>query len=205
MIKFIWYNIFLSRILNWFVAPIAYILREQSQKRKGFLWWFLSDDNMYGDTNWRPELKNKFFRAVFWMYRNPLQNYYWKDYVEGKDSHFHGTLKYKFRSAITAWRTMICSDTGDWHGKVLDFEQSLFGVQDITFIRTDKHGKIQKCYRKSTCIPYKVGPWIILVKRRSGHESGLMQYNFTFPTFKYSLCKDGWKKWKMERWKYIEL
>jgi len=201
--NFIWYNIFLSRILNWFIAPIAYLFRKSAQKYKGFFWWFLSDDNMYGDKNWRPKLKNKFLRAVLWMYRNPLQNYYWKDYVDGTDSHFKGTLKYKYRSAITAWRTMVHVGTGDNHGKILDFQKSLFGVQNITFRRTDKFGNVQNCYRKSTCIPYKVLWWIILVKRRSGHEHGLMQYNFTFPIYKYKNHFREWMEWKRESWKYI--
>ena len=92
MINFIWYNIFLSRILNWLIAPIAYLFRKSAQKHKGFLWWFLSDDNMYGDKNWRTNIESKFLRATFWMFRNPLQNYYWKDYVAGKESGYKGKI-----------------------------------------------------------------------------------------------------------------
>lgn len=184
-------------------ALLAYIFRRQAQKHKGFLWYFLSDDNMYGDTDWRPNLKSKFLRAYLWMHRNPMQNLYWRDYVDGVESDFSGTLKYKFRAEPLTWRTMICSDTGNWHGKVLDFDRSLFGVQNITFKRTDKDGNVQNCYRRSKCIPYRFLWWIILVKRRSGHESGLMQHNFTHPTFKYSLCKEGWERWKNTEWKEI--
>lgn len=89
---------------------------------------------------------------------------------------------------------MICSDTGDWHGKILDFEASPFGKQDITFKRMDIHGNIYSCFRKSKCIPYRIGKWIILVKRRRGHESGLLQHNFSHPTFKLEYCKEGWEK-----------
>lgn len=187
-----------------FVSPIAYLFRKKAQKHKGFLWWFLSDDNMYGDVTWRQNIKSKFLRAYLWMLRNPIQNLYWKNYVEGIDSDFSGTLKYKFNDEFARWRTIICSDTGDWHGKVLDFELSPFGIQNITFKRTDEYGNVQNCYRKSRCIPYKIGNFIILAKRRSGHESGLIQHNFTFPIFKYSLCKEGWKLWKEAEWKIIE-
>jgi hypothetical protein len=204
MIKFIWFNIILGIVLNWLIAPVAYLFRKSAQKHKGFLWWFLSDENMYGDKDWRPNLKNKHLRAIVWMYRNPLQNKYWQGYVDGKESDFKGTLKYKFRADPLMWRTMI-TETGNWHGKILDFEHSLFGVQNITFTRTDTNGNVQNCYRKSTCIPYRVFGWIILIKRRSGHENGLMQYNFTFPTFKYKLCKEGWNKWKNEPWKTMEI
>lgn len=44
-------------------ALLAYIFRKSAQKHKGFLWWFLSDDNMYGDKTWRPNIKSKFLRA----------------------------------------------------------------------------------------------------------------------------------------------
>lgn len=200
MVRFVWYNIILSRVLNWFVAPIAYLLRDRVNR--GFLWWFLTD-NTYGDKNWKPKLKNKFLRAVLWMYRNPLQNYYWKDYVEGKETQYKGTLKYKYRSAMTMWRTMVCVDTKDNHGKILDFKNSLFGVQDITFKRTDKKGNVQNCYRKSTCVPYRILWWIVLVKRRSGHEKGIMQHNFSFPKYKYKNHKKEWKEWKKTKWKTI--
>ena len=160
---------------------------------------------MYGDTNWRPNLKNKFLRAYFWMLRNPLQNHYWKDYVAGIESGFSGTGKVKFDDDILKWRTVICSDTGDWHGKIINYEKSPFGKQNITFIRKDNDGNTQNCFRKSTCIPHKFFGWIILVKRRSGHENGLLQYNFTFPAFKYSINKDGWENWKKAEWKKIVL
>ena len=202
--KFIWYNLILSGPINWIMAPIAYLFRKHALKNKGLLWNFLST-NEYGDPNWRPKLKNKHLRAILWMYRNPLQNYYWKDYVDGEESDFHGDGKVKFGDDILSWRTVICSDTGDWHGKVIDFEKSRFGTQNITFNRIGKIGLFQRCYRKSTCIPYKVGPWIVLVKRRSGHEHGLLQYNFSFPLFKYNLCKDGWKLWKETKWKTINI
>jgi hypothetical protein len=203
MTQFILYNVIFGFLLNWLIAPIAYLFRKPAQKHKGFLWWFLSDDNMYGDTNWRPNLKNKFLRAYFWMLRNPLQNHYWKDYVEGTESGFSGTGKVKFDLDILRWRTVICSDTGDWHGKVINFEKSPLGRQNITFIRTDKDGNIQNCYRKSTCIPHKFLCLIIVVKRRAGHENGLLQYNFTFPVFKYSLNKEGFENWKKAKWKNI--
>jgi len=203
--NFIWYNIILSRILNWFIAPIAYLLRDYAQKNKNFLWWFLSDDNMYGDKNWRPKLKNKALRAIVWMYRNPLQNYYWKDYIDGVESDFHGEGMVKFGNDIITWRTMRDINTGENHGKLLDFINSPFGKQNITFIRTDKYNNIKKCYRKSTCMPYKVGPWIVLAKRRSGHEHGLMQYNFTFPIFNYKKNKDGWELWRKADWKIITI
>jgi len=198
--RFIWYNIILSGPINFIVAPIAYLFRKSAQKKKNVLWYFLSDENMYGDKNWRPKLKNKFLRAWLWMLRNPLQNYYWKDYVDGVESNFigHGTVK--FGTDILSWRTMYCADTQDNHGKILDFEKSKFGTQDITFIRTDKDGNVQKCYRKSHCKPFKFLFRIILVKRRRGHENGLMQYNFSFPTYSYKKNKQGWKKWEKAEW-----
>jgi hypothetical protein len=158
---------YLLYILIPFVAPISYIFRKYAQKKKGFLWCFLSDNNMDGDITWRPKLKNKFFRAYFWMLRNPLQNLYWKDFVDGIEVDFHGTLKYKLKGYIKVWRTMICSDTGDWHGKVLDFDKSLFGVQNITFVRINIKGERHKEFRKSRCIPFRFLWWIILVKNRS--------------------------------------
>ena len=202
--KFLYYNIILGCLLNWLIAPIAIIFQKRCNRKKGFFWMFLSD-NVTGDKTWRPNLKNKFLRQYFWVLRNPMQNWYWKDYVEGVESDFHGTGKVKFGNDILSWRTMRCSDTNDNHGKLLDFERSKFGRQDITFIRTDKNGNIQKCYRKSTCIPYRVFNWIILIKRRSGHESGMMQYNFTFPTYSYELNKEGWKMWKKSEWKEITI
>jgi hypothetical protein len=185
------------------VAPIAYLFR--NKVKHGFLWWFLSSGNMYGDTTWRPKLKSKFFRAYLWMHRNPLQNLYWKDYVAGIETDFSGTLRFKYRADPLMWRTMICSDTGDWHGKILDFERSLFGVQNITFKRTNADGTVQNCYRKSTCIPHRVLWWIVLVKRRAGHEAGLIQHNFTFPVFKYAYCKPGWQAWRKKQWVKMEI
>lgn len=205
MKEFLWHNVFLSRVLNWFIAPIAYLFKKQAQEKKKFLWWFLSDDNMYGDLNWRPRLTNKVLRAIIWMYRNPLQNYYWKDYVEGTERYFEGTAVVKYGNDALSWRTMICTDTGDWHGKVLDPFSTRWGQQDITFERIDNEGNIQHCYRKSTCVPHRLGPWIIIEKRRSGHEGGLMQYNFTFPLFRYSDNKEFWEIWKSLPWKEINL
>jgi hypothetical protein len=86
---------------------------------------------------------------------------------------------------------VICSDTGDWHGKIIDFKNSRFGDQNIKFIRTGENGSIQKCYRKSICKPVRIGPLIILNKRRSGHENGLTQYNYSFPIFSYKKNKEG--------------
>lgn len=202
--KFIWYNLIIGILVNFFVAPIAYIFREKVQKKKGFLWTFLSDENMYGDTAWRPKLKNKFLRAYFWMLRNPRQNWYWKDYVEGEDYYHHGWVKVKNGADLYSWRTMRCLETGNWHGKLLDFNSPLWGKQSIIFKRKDKFGKVQNCYRRSTCIPYRVGPIILVIKRRSGHEHGLMQYNFTFPTYSYAKNKEGWEKWKQKEWRKIE-
>lgn len=204
MLYFLWYNIFLSRILNWFIAPIAYLLRNNI-KKNGFLWWFLSDNNMYGDKNWKPGIKSKFIRAILWSYRNPLQNYYWKDYVEGTESSYSGYAKVKYGSDVLSWRTAICSDTGDWHGKIIDFKGERLGRQDIKFKRTDMHGNVQHCYRKSTCVPYRFLWFIICSKRRSGHEHGLMQYNFSFPRFSYKKNKDGWIMWKNSKWKTIQV
>lgn len=203
--RFIWNNIFIGIILNLFVAPFAYLFRERAQRKRNWLWTFLSTGNMYGDKNWRPKLKNKFLRAYLWMIRNPRQNHYWKDYVDGVESNYKGTGKVKFGTDILSWRTVICSDTGDWHGKIIDFENARFGIQDITFTRTDSKGNIQKCFRKSVCKPYRFWLLIILFKRRSGHENGLLQYNFTFPTFSYSKNKTGYKKWKSTDWKLISL
>ena len=201
--KFIWNNIILGIVVNLFIAPIAYIFRKQAQRSKGFLWTFLSDENMYGDVDWRPKLKNKFLRAYLWMIRNPRQNWYWKDYVKGSEANYTGTGKVKFGNDILSWRTMKHKETGNNHGEILDFEQSLFGKQDITFVRIDLEGNIQNCYRKSTCIPYKFLWWIILVKRRSGHENGLMQYNFTFPIYSYKKNKEGWELWTQNEWKNV--
>lgn len=202
--RFIWYNIILGCLLNWLIAPIAILFQEQANKRKGFLWMFLSD-NVTGDKTWRPNLKNKFLRQYFWMLRNPMQNWYWKDYVEGTESDFSGCCKYKFVASPATWRTMKCKDTGDNHGRIIDFENSPFGKQHVTFKRTDKNGKVQNCYRKSTCIPYRFLWWIILAKRRSGHEAGLFQYNFTFPCYLYKNNKDGWQLWKNAEWKEITI
>lgn len=160
---------------------------------------------MYGDITWRPNLKSKFLRAYLWMIRNPRQNWYWKDYVDGIESDFKGSGKVKSGNDILSWRTMICSDTGDWHGKILDFNSDRWGKQNITFKRTDINGKVQNCFRKSICIPYRVGPIILLVKRRSGHEHGLLQYNFSFPIFNYKKNKKGWKIWKIKKLKTINL
>jgi len=192
-------------LLNWFVAPVAYLFRKQAQKHKGFLWWFLSDRNMFGDVNWRKNLKNKHARAILWMYRNPLQNYYWRNFVDGVETNFYGSLKYKFTADFGRWRTVICSDTGDWHGKIIDFHASPFGVQNIVFKRTDKAGNVQNCYRKSTCYPIHFFKWIVLIKRRSGHESGLMQYNLSFPTFDYKANKTGFEEWKNTPYKKMIL
>lgn len=203
--KFIWNNIVLGILVNLFLAPVAYIFRKQAQKNKGFLWTFLSDDNMYGDTAWRPKLKNKFLRAYLWMIRNPRQNWYWKDYVDGVESNHKGFAKVKNGNDVLSWRTMRCLKTGNWHGKDLDFDSPLWGKQNITFIRTDKNGNVQQCYRKSTCIPYRIGPFIIANKWRSGHEGGLMQYNISKPIYSYKKNKEGWKKWKEKEWKIITI
>ena len=201
--KFIWNNIILGILVNFFVAPIAY-LRRNKVKNGSFLWGFLSSENMYGDTDWRPKLKNKFLRAYFWMMRNPRQNWYWKDFVEGEDYYHHGWVRVKNGQNLTSWRTMRCLETGNWHGKLLDFDSPLWGKQNITFKRKDKFNEVQYCYRKSTCIPYRFLWSIIVVKRRSGHESGLMQYNFTFPVYSFKKNVTGWKKWKEKTWNTIE-
>lgn len=201
--KFIWNNIILGIFVNFFVAPIAY-LRRNKVKNGSFLWGFLSSENMYGDTDWRPKLKSKFLRAYCWMMRNPRQNWYLKDFVEGEDYYHHGWVRVKNGQDLLSWRTMRCLETGNWHGKLLDFDSPLWGKQNITFKRKDKFNNNQNCYRKSTCIPYRFLWCIIVVKRRSGHESGLMQYNFTFPVYSFKKNVTGWKKWKEKTWNTIE-
>ena len=201
--KFIWNNILIGYVLNLFIAPVAYLFMNKVNKGS-FLWGFLSSENMYGDTDWRPKLKNKFLRAYLWMLRNPRQNWYWKDFVDGEDYYHHGWVQVKNGADLLSWRTMRCLETGNWHGKLLDFDSPLWGKQDIIFKRKDKFGNVQNCYRKSTCIPYHFLIWIIVIKRRSGHEKGLMQYNFTFPTYSYKKNKEGWKQWKLKEWKRIE-
>ena len=185
------------------VAPIAYYFRDYAQKNKKFLWWFLSDSNMYGDIDWRPTLKSKFWRAYLWMLRNPLQNLYCLDLVKGIDYDHKGYGKVKFGDDINTWRTMYCKETGNWHGKILDFEKSPFGVQNITFKRIDENGIIKNQYRKSICIPFRFLFWIVLFKNRIGHEDGLFQTNFTFPYYSYKENKEDYLKWKQVKWKKL--
>jgi hypothetical protein len=183
-----------------FTAPISYIFREQVQKTKGFLWFFLSDDNMYGDVDWRPNLKSKFLRAYLWMLRNPLQNLYWRGYVKGVESDYIGYCKDKYaRDSYIQWRTMYCKETGNWHGRKLDLIRSPLGIQNIKFKYNREDGVVLDQYRRSMCIPVKVLCWVILIKNRIGYENGLFQSNFTFPIYK--LNREDWSVWKMRNWK----
>ena len=203
--RFIW-ELFLKFPINWVVAPIAYLFRKRAQRKKNWLWLFLSDDNMYGDANWkRKKLPDGFRKAVWWMYRNPLVNRHFKDRVDGKESNFKGTAKKKHGNNYSMWCTMIGLDTGDWHGKIPDFESILLGYQDITFIRTDKKGNVQKCFRKSMCVPFRFLWWIMFWKTRKGHEDGLMIYGFGLPTFRYKKFKKEYKKWKSLEYKILKI
>lgn len=206
--KLIWNNFILGVLVNLIVAPIAYA-RRNKVKKGSFLWGFLSDnldvDALPGDDDWRPKLKSKFWRSYLWMMRNPRQNWYWEHFVDGTEMLFDGYGKVKNGNDILSWRTMRCIEKGNWHGAILDFDSPLWGKQNITFKRVDRKGNVQNCYRKSTCIPYHVAWWIIVVKRRSGHENGLLQYNFTFPTYAYKKNKQGWQKWIKKDWRNITL
>ena len=203
--KYFFYNIILGYIFNWLIAPISLLFIVRCQRKKGFFWWFLSDGNMYGDVNWRKNLKGRFLRMYLWMLRNPLQNHYWKDFVEGKSSNYKGYGKIKFNKDVTSWRTMRGVKTKDNHGKICDFVNSPLGKQDITFTWTDVNGNTKELFRKSSCVPHKILFWIIMSKRRKGYEHGLKQYSFSFPCYLYSKNKEGWKLWKDTKWETIKI
>jgi len=205
--RFLWHNIILGGIVNiLFASWIAYIFMERCKRKKGFFWTFLSDKNQYGNATWKPELKNKFLRAYFWMIRNPRQNWDDTHRVDGKDTKFKGTGKVKDGHDIISFRAFVCIDTGNNHGKIIDWNKSSFGVQDITFMRVDEDGNVQNCFRKSTCIPIRfMYLWIMMWKWRRGHQDGLMQYSVAKSLFVYKNNKEGFQEWKQKEWKIIKI
>jgi len=205
--RFIWHNIILGIIANvLFAAPIAYMFRKRCQKKKGFFWTFLSDKNMYGNATWRPNLKNKFLRAYFWMIRNPRQNWDDTHKKKGRDYDYHGTGRMKYDKDITLFMAVVCSDTGDNHGKIIDFKASFLGENDITHKRIYEDGNIQDCFKKSKCIPFRfMWRWIMMWKWRRGHLFGLMQYSIAKPMYSYKNNKEGFEEWKKLEWKTIKI
>jgi len=187
-------GVFKNIFINALVYPIAYNFRD-NVKEGGYLWGFLHEGSNYGDATFHPNMKDGFLKSYLWALRNPCHNAYYADFVEGEESNFKGTGTCKYGNDILSWRTFKCSDTGDNNGKVLDFEKSRFGEQDITFIRTDKDGNVQNCYRKSNCAVTKFLGWLKVRRIREGHEKGLMQRQNNFSLFNYNDNKVEFEKW----------
>jgi len=191
----IWYNLFVSILVNAFVFPIAWSFLKSARKNKGFLWGFLHDGNDFGDSTFHPNLKYGFTRAWLWAMRNPLHNFYYRNYKAAIETNHVGTATVKFDANISAWRTFTCSDTGDNNGKVIDFTHSLFGTQEVTFERDGKEE-----YRKSYCKPFVFLFWIVIFKWRHGYENGLKQSQFNFGFFNLKDNEDNYLDWKQIKW-----
>lgn len=192
----------LLKIINPIIAPIAYIFRHKA-KKGSFLWWFMCDFNPYGDGNWANWLKIDWIRAYLWMLRNPLQNLYWSKYVPGCEKDFSGWCYLSESYGYKNFRAIICSDTEDNHGNIIDFESSPLGIQNIRFNFKTNNENISKQYRKSICIPIRIGFLIIFFKARIGYEFGLKQSCFNFPIYSYKKNKEGWKMYKSMKFKKI--
>ncbi|MBT3209871.1 MAG: hypothetical protein HN347_16125 [Bacteroidetes bacterium] len=145
-------------------------------------------------------MKEKLLKAWLWALRNPLHNYYYRNYTEGKETNLKGTARVKSGKNVSSWRTFTCMDTGDNNGNIIDFDNSLFGYQSATF---DRNGKSQ--YRKSYCKPFNYWVFIIIFRWRFGYEKGLFQSQFNFPIM--WMNKDNrtnYIEWKQLKYKNIE-
>ena len=206
VIYYIVYRLFFTIIVNALVFPFVFLFRKAIRKNntKPF-WYLLHDGNDYGDNDWRPKLKNKFLRAYFWAFRNPLHNWHYRNYIKGVEVNFKGKGTVKVGSNIKSWRTFTCTDTGTNNGKQLNFVRSLFGTQNIMFERIDESGNTQKCYRKSYCKPFKFLGWILVLKWRIGHEKGLFQDASNISFFSGINNRLGFEDWKQVEWKKLKI
>ena len=195
----LFYELLQGKLLNAVIFPIAYISRNKV-KKNSWLWGFLHDSCLYGDKNWNTTQKETFWIAYKWAMRNPLHNRYYSGYCHFIECNYSGGSTSKNSTPAGFWRTYK-TETGDRNGRVIDFEKSFFGKQDIQFDIHFEDGKIVKGFRRSLCMPYKIGKLIIIHSRRFGYERGLKQSSFNFKIFKGIENLQGFEKWKILTWK----
>lgn len=191
------YEILQGKVLNFLMFPVAYLFRDKVREG-GFLWGFLHDGNLYGDSDYLPKIKNKFLRAYLWALRNPLHNRYNYNSIPYKDTNFSGWATGKLRISPKSWRTFV-TDTGGRNGDIIDFDNSLFGKQDIAFSMTHEN-KSKRGIRKSLCVPFKIFGLIIIHSRRFGYEKGLLQSSFNFSFFSGRKNKENFEIWSNDTW-----
>jgi hypothetical protein len=195
----LFYELLQGKLLNAVIFPIAYTFRNKV-KKNSWLWGFLHDGCLYGDKNWNPTQKETFWIAYKWAMRNPLHNRYYANSCMVDEFNFTGIATSKNGMSAGYWRTYK-TETGDRNGKFLDFEKSIFGKQNIQFCMNYEDGRIVKGFRRSVCMPYKIGKLIVVHSRRFGYERGLKQSSFNFKIFKGVENLEGFKKWKKLKFK----
>ena len=188
------YEILQGKIINAIVFPVAYNFRD-NVKEGDYLWGYLHDGHMYGDEDYRPNMKDGFAKAWLWAMRNPLHNKYYSTEKPLKEENYSGWSTCKFEHGAGAWRTYK-TETGSRNGKYIDFQGSIFGEQNIEFDMVFEDGTIQKGFRRSKCMPTKVGNKIIVHSERYGHERGLIQSSFNYAVFKGKENLEGFEEWK---------
>lgn len=146
------------RILNYFLFPLAWIMKKPLRKKgKGFLWGLLHDGCDYGDKYFLEKHGNKktFWTAYKWALRNPCHNYYYSHKIEGTPKNYQGYATCQKPDSGLSWRTLkTCDKNGvykDKHGKWIDTQRSILGKQRITF-----YIKGKKYFRYSGCRPKRL-------------------------------------------------
>ena len=189
----LFYEILQGKILNAVLFPFAYTFREKL-KKGNYLYGYLHDGNLYGDADFKPNMENGLAKAWLWAMRNPLHNRYYAGMEDFKNVNFSGYATTKFKTSPATWRTFT-TETGSRNGKIINWDKSLFGKQDITFDIKFKN-KTVKGYRKSTCKPFRMFNRIIIHSRRIGYENGLKQSSFNFSIKKGKENIEGYERWK---------
>jgi hypothetical protein len=193
LIHIIWVEIIL-RLLNFFIFPLAYMIKPKS----GFLWWFLHDGCWYGDKYFNPKQKETFWIAYRWAMRNPTHNYYYSHTIEGKEENYTGWETCQRDNVKFMWRTPKTKDKNgvfqDKNGKYMSLEFGIYGKQRIRF---EINGK--KYFRCSGAVPRKLWKnlyWIFAYK--FGFESVNWAIQFQPFTFKRLLSGDYFELKKYE-------
>ncbi len=196
------YEILQGKILNAILFPLAYVRRDKL-KEGDYLYGYLHEGNLYGDADFKPEMKDGLVKAWLWAMRNPLHNRYYENEEKLKETNHKGFATGKYKVSPGSWRTYR-TETGSRNGKIIDWEGSLFGEQDITFDMVFPD-RLEKGQRKSSCIPKKILNRIVIHSKRYGHERGLLQSSFNYAFFSGKENLEGYKKWKEKEWVKVNL
>lgn len=180
--------LFLQRMImgflgNIFIFPIAWQFRKKV--KKGFLWWWLHDNNWYGDKYFLAKHNNKksFWTAWSWAFRNPIHNFYYSRKIEGDVTELKGKVTCHKPDLGIDWRTLKTEDKdGNYmhkFGKWVCCDKSFLGKQNIKFKINGK-----KYFRYSSSRPRKLWKnlyWVPEIKfgfERSNWAEQLHLFNF---------------------------